>query len=153
MDDYLTKPIRKEPLAEALQKWMAPAAVATPDRAAAPLVATPVAFALDEALERASGDTELLRELVGLVLEDAPSQLAALAGARERDDREEIKRVAHSLTGVVSNMGARAMVAALRELEAVARGGTAQECGAPLARAQAEWQGLKHELVAWKGGP
>jgi CheY-like chemotaxis protein/HPt (histidine-containing phosphotransfer) domain-containing protein len=153
MDDYLTKPIRKEPLAEALQKWMAPAAAATPDRAAAPLVAAPVAFALDEALERASGDTELLRELVGLVLEDAPSQLAALAGARERDDREEIKRVAHALTGVVSNMGARSMVAALRELEAVARGGTAQECGEPLARAQEAWHGLEQELVAWKGGP
>jgi HPt (histidine-containing phosphotransfer) domain-containing protein len=72
--------------------------------------------------------------------------------ARERDDREEIKRVAHALTGAVSNMGARSMVAALRELEAVARGGTAEECGAPLSRAQAAWQHLEQELRAWKGG-
>jgi CheY-like chemotaxis protein/HPt (histidine-containing phosphotransfer) domain-containing protein len=153
MDDYLTKPIRKEALEEALKKWMAPTAAATPDRASEPPVATVSTFALDEALERASGDTELLRELVALVLEDAPSQLAALVSARERDDREEIKRVAHALTGAVSNMGARSMVAALRDLEAVARGGTAEECGAPLSRAQAAWQHLEQELRDWKGGP
>lgn len=156
MDDYLTKPIRKEALGEALQKWTAPTAGATPERAADPVVAAPAppaAFALDEALDRASGDAELLRELVGLVLEDAPSQFTALEGARVRGDRDEIKRVAHALTGAVSNMGAHTMVSALRELEAVARGGTAEECGAPLARARDAWHRLEQELVAWRGGP
>ncbi len=153
MDDYLTKPIRKDALAEALARWTTPnAPVTPPDRIHAP-PAAPTAFAFDEALERVSGDTELLRELVALVLEDVPPQLAALAGARERGDRAEIKRLAHAIKGAVSNVGARSMVVALQDLEAIARGGTTDECGEPVTRAQAAWRELERDLRVWMGGP
>jgi two-component system, sensor histidine kinase and response regulator len=153
MDDYLTKPIRKDALAEALGKWMGPNAPANPARMDEPFVATPSTFALDEALGRVSGDAELLRELVALVLEDTPPQLVALAGARERDDRAEIKRLAHAIKGAVSNVGARSMVAALQDLEAIARGGTTEECSEPIVRAENAWRHLELDLRAWMGTP
>jgi HPt (histidine-containing phosphotransfer) domain-containing protein len=94
-----------------------------------------------------------LRELVALVLEDAPLQLAGLASAFDRDDGAEIRRLAHSLRGAVSNISARPIVVALQDLEAVARGGTAGDCGGPLALAQAAWRDLERDLRAWMVTP
>ncbi|HEV3188906.1 MAG TPA: response regulator, partial [Polyangiaceae bacterium] len=149
MNDFLTKPIRKEALTEVLGQWMNIGSGAANGTASLPVAARSASFMVADALARTSGDPELLREIVNMVLEDAPKQFAALASARDRGDTTEIKRVAHALRGAVSNVGAQSMVAAIQELEAVARGGTAEDCGPPLARAQNAWHDLERELHEW----
>ena len=152
MDGYLTKPIRKEVLDEILLQYSGSASprVEAGHEEPAPV---PTSFALEEALDRVGGDAGLLRELVGMVLEDAPRKLAALGSARGRGDRAEIKRVAHTLKGAVSNFGAQEMVSALQELEAMVRGGAVQECDVPLSQAEAAWQDLERGLRLWMGAP
>ncbi len=152
MDDYLTKPIRREDLAAALERWATHAGSLEPP--AAPAVearGTTAAggFSLAEALARASGDAELLVELAGILLEDAPRQLDALMRAHEEADRASIKSVAHALRGAVANLGASDMVAALRDVEAVVRAGTVDECAEPLDRAVRAWTRLESALRAW----
>ena len=122
---------------------------APPEEARGGSTALQSSFALDEVLARMSGDADLLAELAGIVLEDAPQQLAALARARDEGDRASIKSVAHSLRGSVANLGARHMVTALRDLEAVARVGTLEECAEPLARAEQAWRDFESALRAW----
>ncbi len=149
MNDFLTKPIRKEALAEVLGQWMSNRLDAASDGVSVSVAARSASFTVADALGRTGGDLELLREIVAMVLEDAPKQLAALVDARDRCDTTEIKRVAHALRGAVSNLGAQPMVAAIQELEAVARGGTAEDCGPPLAIAQNAWHDLERELHEW----
>ena len=149
MNDFLTKPIRKETLTEVLGQWMRVKSGAASAAVPLPVAARSASFIVADALVRTGGDPELLREIVTMVLEDAPKQLAALASARDRSDTTEIKRVAHALRGAVSNLGAQSVVAALQELEAVARGGTAEDCGPPLAGVQNAWHDLERELHEW----
>ncbi|MGH7437628.1 MAG: response regulator, partial [Polyangiaceae bacterium] len=152
MNDYLTKPIRKEALAAVLAQWMTAPVKASAAPPPAPSAPDPTTFALTEALERVSGDEALLRELVGMVMEDVPPQLAGLTEARERDDGIEIKRLAHAIKGAVANLGAASLVRALVELEAVARGGTPEDCAAPIARVNEAWHHLAEQLRGWMRG-
>jgi CheY-like chemotaxis protein/HPt (histidine-containing phosphotransfer) domain-containing protein len=152
MDDYLTKPIRQEGLAAALARWAGSRAKPSAVPAPAPSIPDASIFALAEALERVSGDEGLLRELVAMVIEDVPQQLAQLTKAREREDGAEIKRLAHAIKGAVANIGAQSMVRALVELEAIARGGTPEDCAAPIARVSEAWHHLAEQLRSWGGG-
>ena len=79
----------------------------------------------DEAdlLERVEGDTELLREIVGLFLEDSPRLMAEVQAAVAAQDAQALRRAAHTLKGAASNFGAAAVVAAAFELESMGRTG------------------------------
>ncbi len=63
---------------------------------------------LDEAvaLSRVGGDVELLREVVGLFLDDYPQSLDLIRDAVARGDQAGLERHAHSLKGSVSTFGA-----------------------------------------------
>lgn len=56
-------------------------------------------------------------ELIELFLEDAPSQLEAMARALEGGDTETLKRAAHSLKGSCSNLGLEALSRSAAALE------------------------------------
>ena len=71
---------------------------------------------LDEALalSRVGGDVDLLREVVGLFLDDYPQTLDHIRSAVATKDATAIEHHAHSLKGSVSTFGAgRAFEAAL----------------------------------------
>ena len=68
-------------------------------------------------LERVEGDQELLTEMIHLFQEDAPNLLAAMRDALQRGDMAVLERSAHSLKGAVSNLSAKATVAAALQLE------------------------------------
>ena len=71
---------------------------------------------LDEslALSRVGGDSDLLREVVGLFLDDYPQAIDQIRSAVASRDASAIEHHAHSLKGSVSTFGAgRAFEAAL----------------------------------------
>ena len=76
-----------------------------------------------KAMEVVDGDKELLRMLVGVLLEEYPSQLTELKEFIEKNDSEQLQRMAHSLKGSVGNFGAEKAYALAYELEVMGRDG------------------------------
>jgi histidine phosphotransfer protein HptB len=74
-------------------------------------------FDLDDALHRVGGDRELLREVAGMFVEDAPGMLGAVERALKERDPAEVFRAAHRIKGPMANFSARDAVAAALRLE------------------------------------
>ena len=75
----------------------------------------------------------LLPELVALYLQEEPGRLAELARLVQERQSEEIGRLAHTLAGSCSNLGARQMHGAALALEQAALAGDWVEAEARLA--------------------
>ena len=149
MDDYLTKPVKPEELSAALNRLVganaeqadrAPNAVAeSPDRAGAGSAAAPVAaapapvtvgdtapeagFDFSAALNYVGGDRELLDELIGIFVEDAPIRMKALRHAIGSGEATELTREAHTLKGSLKVIGATTAAGLAQGLEALGRDG------------------------------
>ena len=147
MDEYLSKPIRREKLLEALNA-IVPAGdsgrsenpVTSPPGSSGAADAVGHPFDLREALAIVGGDPALLKEIAGLFLGTGPTLLANIHNALSRGDSDLLIRAAHSLKGSVGNFAARKAVECAKELEAAARGGD-------LRAAQEAWPALKMEMA------
>jgi len=98
---------------------------------------------LDEsvALSRVGGDVELLREVIGLFLDDYPQSIELIRDAVRRGDQTSVERHAHSLKGSVSTFGAQEVFEAAFALEKQGRSGDLSNAAAGLARLE---QALNH---------
>lgn len=72
-------------------------------------------------LERIGGDEDLLKELVGLYLDDEHQLLARITAAIEAGDAGALRRTAHTLKGAVSNFCAPRATAAAQAVEDAGR--------------------------------
>jgi HPt (histidine-containing phosphotransfer) domain-containing protein len=117
MDGYVTKPLRPQELFEVLEGLPA-ASVAG---AAAGSTAEPVVFDRDAALERTDGDVDLMKELVGLFLDECPQRMAEIREALILRDVTKLRQAAHTLKGSVGIFGARETFDGARRLETVAQ--------------------------------
>jgi len=77
----------------------------------------PAPVDLARALHWVGGDRRLLRELVGVFVEEAPGRLAELRRGAAARDAATVERVAHSLKGSAGLLGAASLHAASAELE------------------------------------
>jgi PAS domain S-box-containing protein len=121
MDHYVTKPIDKKRIFEAVESVCAaraPAASVDMNASSAELNFDP-----GVALKRVDGDRELLREVAGLFFEDTPRLLTEVRNAVQRGDANALARSAHTLKGSVSNFGARTASEAAASLEQMGRNG------------------------------
>jgi HPt (histidine-containing phosphotransfer) domain-containing protein len=105
---------------------------------------------LDEsvALSRVGGDVELLREVVGLFLDDYPQSLDMIRDAVARSDQSSLERHAHSLKGSVSTFGAQEAYDAAMALEKQGRTGDLTCAAEGLQRLEHAMIALRPELVA-----
>ncbi len=135
MDDYISKPINVEKLYEIIEAF-APAGgsfeVEVYDE-------QPVDDVIDrtEVMERVGGDTELLVELIDLFSSDCPRLMSEIHDAIERNDKQALEYVAHTLKGSVGNFSATNAFEAAFRLEKMGREGDtthAQEAYAVLER-------------------
>ncbi len=176
MDDYLSKPIRPDELALALDaapaSSAAPAEAAVPASTAAPAEAAPPAevapaaeavtpregttavdhAALDRLLATTGGDAAFLAELIDTFLVDAPIQLQAMRTAAEAGAVADLVRPAHSLKTNSANMGAASLAEMCRSLEVAARGGSVDDAVARVAAAEAEFEAARGSLLALRPG-
>jgi len=74
-----------------------------------------------ELLALMDGDRELLLELIGVFLEDAPQRIQAVRRALADRDADAVYRAAHALKGSAGNFGAPEVVSRANRLEALAR--------------------------------
>jgi signal transduction histidine kinase/CheY-like chemotaxis protein len=135
MDGYLSKPIDRIELFEAVEQPTPLAAVAAASDSA------PRAFDYDGALERLDGDEQLLAELARVFLDDWPRQHHALQAAIAAGDADRLRAAAHELKGAASNFSAAGLIEAAQKLETIA----SQRA---LAAAPAAWQRLEADVNA-----
>ena len=119
MDDYLSKPMRTEQLQQALLK-----AVASPGAS----VSAPVPQAdLDQlmlekvAAEFGENGQEIMKELIGIFLEEAPQDMQKLRQGIAANDPDKMRMAAHSLKGSSIHLGAAAFSQICKEIEMSAR--------------------------------
>jgi CheY-like chemotaxis protein len=122
MDSYIPKPVRPRELFEAIAATVEPPRAGNGAESAG--VSSPEELLnWNEALDQVGGDTELLRELVGLFLETSPKELSELREAIARGDCQSLKRLAHTIKGTLGVVGARAARSVAQVLETKAQKG------------------------------
>jgi PAS domain S-box-containing protein len=142
MDAYLAKPLQRRELFELLETLFPGSAQGGAEAPAGPV------FDRDYVLARVEGDEALLRELVGLFLEQTPRLLAEIRSAIDGRDAKALERAAHALKGSAGNFGAKSACDAALRLEMLGRGGDFGEAGAAYGELNAEMERLQAALAA-----
>ncbi len=105
----------------------------------------------ERALAAVEGDMGLLRELVAIFAEDAPSMLDLLSQAIESGSAASVGDAAHALKGSVAVFGAEAATALAYALEREGRSGRVELAPELFLRLRAEIDAVLAELAAWVG--
>ncbi len=164
MDDYIAKPVKPEEIEAALERCLGPGrtqqsapAVETASAASAPAEspssddeseAPPAipdpehAVHFDERRlqKMLRGDAALIREILGMFLEDTRANLERLQTALAAGDAREAERTAHALKGSGANVGAERFAALCLRAEDAAEAGRLGDAATAL-------QAIKGELV------
>ena len=91
-------------------------------------------------------DEELMREVLGLLLDDAANQLPLLDAAIRAGDMQNCRRLAHYSKGACANVGAGRAAAACLRLEQQATQGEIAACSQSLAALRDELDALRQEV-------
>jgi len=119
MDGYVSKPINMQELYEAIDNLF-PATKG--DEEQDPCTERGESIIDREALlERVGGDMDLLRELVGLFLDDSLRLVDRIRRAVIQKDADDLERAAHGLKGSVLNFEARKVADIAQALETMGR--------------------------------
>jgi CheY-like chemotaxis protein/HPt (histidine-containing phosphotransfer) domain-containing protein len=152
MNDYMSKPIVPQALAEALDKWLpGESAAATKQAGGGPPEAAPVSAGEPETpvfdkagmMARMMDDGELARTVLGGFLEDIPRQIELLKKFLEAGDVPGSERQAHSIKGASANVGGEALRAAAFEMEKAAKAGDLKSVAARLPELENRFARLK----------
>ncbi len=122
MDDYLSKPVLPEKLAETVLRWAPQDGLLTAG-ATGPGGAAPPIFNEQAMLDRLMGDEDIARRLVALFLVKAPLRLEEISKHVDAGRREPIVEAAEFLAGAASNLAATPTADAAARLEEAARSG------------------------------
>ena len=130
MDDYITKPISPQALAEVLDRWLprdyaVPAAHGPMEAGAGRSWTSTDALVFDRAglMIRLMDDEVLVRVVVDGFLEDAPRQIEALKVCLAAGDASGAIRQAHTIRGASATVGGDALSAVAQQMEKVATSG------------------------------
>ncbi|HEY5387386.1 MAG TPA: response regulator, partial [Thermoleophilia bacterium] len=175
MDDYLSKPIQPEKLADVLARWVKPGAahepsIGGPRRVSPAAAGEPVASGewtvggdgaaeaapppvFDQAvlLHLLDGDQDAVADIVAEFLADMPRQIEALGTALAAGDAASARRGAHTIKGASANVGAAALRAAAGAIEGAAASGDLESARRLESGAVRELERLQAELDGERG--
>jgi signal transduction histidine kinase/DNA-binding response OmpR family regulator/HPt (histidine-containing phosphotransfer) domain-containing protein/streptogramin lyase len=128
MDAYVSKPIHARDLIQTVEETAGRFLLGSPS-APPPLSAV---------LERVGGDTQLLAEIAGIFVEQAPGLVAEIRRAMGRQDAVGLERAAQALLSAVGNFDARDANRYAADLETMARTGNLDDAANAYASLDAE---------------
>jgi len=155
MDDYITKPIKRDAVTAALSRWLK-----TDTAAHGPTLEAHSTMIDDQysSTDATALDTTALRHLRDMMeddfiqvieayLADTPARLADMSDGIAGGDLELVERAAHSLKSTSQTVGAVMLARAAERLEQHVRaGGSLAEAEGFLTAAQLAWQGVGVQL-------
>ncbi|MGD1001090.1 MAG: response regulator [Candidatus Brocadiia bacterium] len=142
MDDYVSKPIHAKDLFAVIDRLTANDRTPAP----APVRAEPPperpqngALDKDEILSRVDGDIALLRELHGIFDSECPKLLTRVREAMTERNGDALGKAAHTIKGMLANLGAKSAAEAALRLEKM-------RAGDDLSRADEAYAVLEKEI-------
>jgi len=147
MNDYLTKPVEPQQLAEALARWIVQAPV--PALGEQPSNRAPKkddVFQEDTLLNNLMGDKVLARTVLAGFLSDAPRQLRNLKKQIEQHDAPGAMAQAHTLKGAAATISAAAFCAVSSAMQQAATAGDLNRATELLLQLDEEFRRLKDAL-------
>ncbi len=121
MDDYLSKPLRKQALNDALTRWIPTPPVSTTHRDTPPAAPGGPELLHETVIAELEGlDGEVLPALLTLYFDEAASSITELAGAISGGQPLTVAQSAHKLNGSSSALGAQHVATLAAELQATA---------------------------------
>jgi HPt (histidine-containing phosphotransfer) domain-containing protein len=160
MNSYVSKPIMRQALADALEKWLpkgnAEHRIQTDkgrkkhakSTKASPIPPHSSAIVFDRAdlIYRLMDDADLIRTVTAGFLEDLPRRIEALRGCLESGDTPGAEFEAHTIKGASANVGGACMQEVAVEMENAARAGDLSAAKAHMADLEAEFDRLKKAM-------
>ncbi|MCP4345238.1 MAG: response regulator [Desulfobacterales bacterium] len=128
MNDYITKPVKKEALLSVVEKWICAASepdqlfecAEEPDEKEAPMN-------FKKILDDFEGDYEFLFELLEGFLDNTEKQVERLRQAIFLGNADMVRREAHTIKGGAANLTAKDLFEAARDLEKKGESGNLQD--------------------------
>jgi signal transduction histidine kinase/DNA-binding response OmpR family regulator len=144
MDAYLSKPLRSDELLATIDSLVAREPVAT----AVPAPHAASAMDADALLKNFGGRADLLKQVIGVFLEDTPTILSRITDALRAGNGAEVAAAAHALKGSVGLFSEGPAYENARRLEHLGRGGELAEAETLRAQLDASVATLTSELRA-----
>jgi len=149
MDDYLSKPFRREALSAMLARWL-PGCLVGSAPSAPPIIEPPrpdpartaVDCAALDAIRSLGGETtpDLLEQIIRLYLEAAPGLMCAIKDGLAAANNDQVRIAAHTLKSSSANLGASRLADLCKKLELAARANTIRTDAPALYEVQTEYE-------------
>lgn len=121
MNDFLSKPIHPQQLAEVIQRWHKGGGKSMDSSSSSSESPAPggddMVWDEVELRERYGDDDFLIRELLNVFMQDLPDRLQELRRAFETKDAATAERLSHMIKGSSATIGSPAMVSVASEME------------------------------------
>ena len=147
MDDYISKPIRMEVLAQALTKdclYKQPLSN-TLEQVCEPAIDVQALQRLRDAL--GEGDREGMTELINYYLTETPKLMQAINEAACKNDAVALNHAAHSLKASSAYLGAIAVANLCAQLETISRMGSTEGSAITLEQLDVEYKRVRSALL------
>ena len=157
MDGYLSKPVRIGDLLRAVEHYAGNRTSAFAQDAEPAQVSDTIGrkwmgeIDYSAALARVGGDADLLKELLGMFLEEYPRLLSQIRAGLDGHDAASVSSAAHQLKGLLAQFGAETARQAAYAVEQPARQGDLSATGANLQVLEATMRRIHPELARMAG--
>ncbi|MBF0496119.1 MAG: response regulator [Deltaproteobacteria bacterium] len=144
MDDYVSKPVQPEELAQAINRWISRRSNSEGKQSDENKDNSKVRLDRGRLMERLDGDEDLCREILDLYLRDGAEQIMAIEEAVAQSDMRQIPKLAHRLKGSSGNVEAVIMLELSIELEQAGKDDNITRAKEVLEKIKTEYSLLKH---------
>jgi len=150
MDDYVSKPVQPEKLAEAVERWIGGKSEEEVIDAPKESPQMPEAEVFDPAslLKRVMDDKALAKTILDEFIAETPARIATLRSAVERGDADLLRREAHTLKGASANLSANGLRNVAAEMEETGRDGNLEKASTLLPQIEEHLELLKEAVVS-----
>ncbi|HWA16055.1 MAG TPA: response regulator, partial [Gemmatimonadales bacterium] len=149
MDDYITKPVRRDALEATLRRWLSSVGGGNEPSNTWPVLDEEILGQLVE-LET-EGQPGLVAEVARLFTEQAPMVLNTIRNAIEAHDPVALRARLHALRGTASSIGARCLAEVCRGWEERAAALSPVIGREALTQLNAEYARVRAKLAEWEG--